>query len=58
MGLQDLRDQICIVGVGDTQQGAVPDKTGDELAIEAARAALHDCGLKKDDIDGLFVQPS
>jgi acetyl-CoA acetyltransferase len=58
MGLQDLRDQVCIVGVGDTQQGAVPDKTGDELAIEAARAALHDCGLKKDDIDGLFVQPS
>jgi acetyl-CoA acetyltransferase len=58
MGLQDLRDQICIVGVGDTQQGAVPDKTGDELAIEAARAAIHDCGLKKDDIDGLFVQPS
>ncbi|MBI3245966.1 MAG: thiolase family protein [Deltaproteobacteria bacterium] len=58
MGLQDLRDQICIVGVGDTQQGSVPTKTGDELAIDAARAALQDCGLEKDDIDGLFVQPS
>src|ERR671918_442084 len=58
MGLHNLRDRVCIVGVGDTQQGAVPGKTGDELAIDAARAALQDCGLKKDDIDGLFVQPS
>jgi acetyl-CoA acetyltransferase len=58
MSLHDLRDQICIVGVGDTQQGAVPTKTGDELAIDAARAALQDCGLKKDDIDGFFAQSS
>jgi acetyl-CoA acetyltransferase len=46
------------VGVGDTLQGSIPDKTGDELAIDAAKAALEDCGLKKDDIDGLFVQRS
>lgn len=58
MGLHDLRDHICIVGVGDTPQGAIPTKTGDELAIDAARAALQDCGLKKDDIDGFFAQPS
>ncbi len=58
MGLHDLRDQICIAGVGDTQQGAVPTKSGDELAIDAARAAIQDCGLKKDDIDGFFAQPS
>lgn len=58
MGQHDLRDQICIVGVGDTQQGAVPTKTGDELAIDAARTAIQDCGLKKDDIDGFFAQAS
>ncbi len=58
MGLAELRDRVCIVGVGDTPQGSVPDKTGDELAIDAARAALEDCGLNKNDIDGLFVQPS
>jgi acetyl-CoA acetyltransferase len=58
MDLRDLRDRICIVGVGDTPQGAIPHKTGDELAIDAARAALQDCGLKKDDIDGFFAQPS
>src|SRR5437867_11710558 len=58
MGTRDLRDQVCIVGVGDTPQGAIPDKTGDELAIDAAKAALLDCGLRKDDIDGLFVQRS
>ena len=58
MGLRDLRDQVCIVGVGDTPQGAVPDKTGDELAIDAVKAALADCGLNKNDLDGLFVQRS
>ena len=58
MGPNNLRDEICIVGVGDTPQGAVANKTGDELAIDAARAALQDCGLKKDDIDGFFAQPS
>jgi acetyl-CoA acetyltransferase len=58
MDLRDLRDRICIVGVGDTPQGVIPHKTGDELAIDAARAALQDCGLKKDDIDGFFAQPS
>jgi acetyl-CoA acetyltransferase len=58
MSLDKLRDEICIVGVGDTQQGAVPTKTGDELAIDAARAAIQDCGLKKDDIDGFFAQTS
>ena len=30
MGLQELCDTVCIVGVGDAKQGAVPDKTGDE----------------------------
>ncbi len=58
MGLDKLRDEICIVGVGDTPQGAVPHKTGDELAIDAARAAIQDCGLKKEEIDGFFAQPS
>src|SRR5213078_3451221 len=38
MGPRDLRDQVCIVGVGDTPQGAIPDKTGDELAIDASGA--------------------
>ena len=40
MGLQELCDTVCIVGVGDTRQGAVPDKTGDELAIEAAQGRV------------------
>ena len=34
MELQDLRDRVCIIGVGDTPQGAVPNKTGDEFAID------------------------
>ncbi len=47
MGLQELCDTVCIVGVGDTKQGAVPDKTGDELAREAARRRQRAALLQK-----------
>jgi len=58
MSLRDLKDKVCIVGVGDTPQGAFPDKTGDDLAAEAFSNALADCGLKREEIDALFVQTS
>ena len=47
MGLQELSDTVRIVGGGDTKQGAVPDKTGDELAIEAARRRRRAAPLQK-----------
>ncbi len=58
MPLHELRDRACIVGVGDTPQGSLPDKSGDELGVDAFKAALDDSGLDKSAIDGLFVQKS
>jgi len=45
---------ICIVGVAESDSGSLPDRTAWQLHHQAARAALADAGLKKDDVDGLF----
>jgi acetyl-CoA acetyltransferase len=40
------------------QQGTVPDTTTMRLALEAAKDAIEDAGLKREDIDGLLLQPT
>ena len=49
-----MEPRICIVGVGESDCGHVPDKSALQLHQQAAKAALEDAGLKKDDVDGLF----
>jgi acetyl-CoA acetyltransferase len=41
--------------VGSTPQGELPGLSADEIAIRAFELALEDCGLSKDDIDGLIT---
>ena len=53
--LWSLRDEICIVGVGNTRYGNFPETDAWGLAVEAFRNALQDCGLEKRQIDGLVV---
>jgi acetyl-CoA acetyltransferase len=58
MDLKDLKNKTAIVGVGySKQQGKVPDATPMRLALEAAKDAIDDAGLKTSDIDGLLIQP-
>lgn len=57
MGLFDMKDKAAIVGVGYTPQGIVPDRSAMSFLVEAAKNAIEDAGLKKDDIDGLLFQP-
>jgi len=52
----DIRGKVAIVGVGETAVGRVPGKTARELRIEAAKLALDDAGLTKDDVDGFITQ--
>lgn len=64
-----LKDQIAIAGIGKYPRRDVlpPGHTGrlDELpgstslglAIEAFKDALNDCGLRKDQIDGILTHP-
>ncbi len=59
MDLRDFSDKAAIVGVGYTEkQGTVPGVNSMSFAQEAAKAAIEDAGLTKDDIDGLLIQPT
>lgn len=49
-----MEPRICIVGVGESDCGEVPDKSALQLHQQAAKAALDDAGLRRDDVDGLF----
>jgi len=46
-------DDICIVGIGETQPTRVSDKTVDLLVLDAIDAAIEDAGLSRADIDGV-----
>ena len=48
--------RIAIVGVAESDEiGVVPDKSSLQHHAEAAHNALDDCGLNKNDVDGLFT---
>lgn len=58
MEQKDMRDKAAVVGVGYTaRQGTVPGTTAMKLALEASANAIEDAGLKREDIDGLLLQP-
>lgn len=51
-----ISGKTAIVGVAESDEiGKVPDKPAIMLHAEAARAALAEAGLTKDDVDGLFT---
>ena len=51
----NLSGKAAIVGVAESDKiGVLPDKPAIMLHAEAARNALEDAGLTKDDVDGLF----
>jgi len=46
---------VAIVGVGATEQGKLPGRDADDIAIEALGLALAETGLAKGDLDGLVT---
>ena len=59
-GIQETREllkkkKVVIAGVGETEQGKIPNKSSFHFLSEASKLAIEDAGLKKDDIDGLVT---
>jgi acetyl-CoA acetyltransferase len=52
---KDLKNQIAVIGVGNTRYGNFPHTDDYGLAAEAFRNAVQDCGIDKNTIDGLCV---
>ncbi len=53
--MESLRGKVAIVGAADTDVGKVPQYGATALCVEAARRALDDAGITKDQIDGLVT---
>jgi acetyl-CoA acetyltransferase len=53
--MDSLRGKVAIVGAADTEVGKVPHFGPTALCIDAARRALDDAGISKDQVDGLVT---
>lgn len=56
--MQTLKDQACIVGVGETAYTRGSGKSVLRLVLEASRHAIADAGLSVQDIDGFVLSGS
>ena len=59
-GIQETREllkkkKVVIAGVGETEQGKIPDKSSFHFLSEASKLAIEDAGIKKDEVDGLVT---
>jgi acetyl-CoA acetyltransferase len=52
---RELAGRIAVAGVGTTRYGKLPDYDAYDLGVWALKAALEDCGLAFDDLDGLII---
>jgi acetyl-CoA acetyltransferase len=53
--MESLKNKVAIVGVGDTEVGVVRGMSATQLYVQAARRALDDAGITKNDVDGLIT---
>jgi acetyl-CoA acetyltransferase len=53
--VDSIRGKVAIVGAADTEVGKVPHLGATALCIDAARRALADAGISKDQVDGLVT---
>jgi acetyl-CoA acetyltransferase len=49
------RGGVAVVGIGETEQGRMPDRDRWDLLVDASIRAINDSGLSKDDIDGVIT---
>ena len=49
------KHKIVIAGVGETDQGKIPDRSSFHFLSQASKLAIEDAGIKKTDVDGLVT---
>ena len=49
------KNKIVIAGVGETEQGKIPNKSSFHFLSLASKLAIEDAGIKKSDVDGLVT---
>lgn len=49
------KHKIVVAGVGETDQGKIPDKSSFHFLAEASKIAIDDAGIKKEDVDGIVT---
>lgn len=49
------KNKIVIAGVGETEQGKIPNKSSFHFLSQASKLAIEDAGIKKSDVDGLVT---
>jgi len=49
------KTKVCLVGIGETEQGKIPNKTSLQFHSEAAKLAIEDAGISKSDINGVIT---
>jgi len=49
------KHRIAIIGIGETDQGKIPNKSSFQFLSEASKLAIEDAGIKKDDVDGVIT---
>lgn len=59
-GIEDTREilkkkKIVVAGVGETEQGKIPNKSSFHFLSEASKLAIQDAGINKSDVDGLVT---
>jgi len=59
-GIEEAREilkknKIVVAGVGETEQGKIPDKSSFHFLSQASKLAIEDAGIKKSDVDGLVT---
>jgi acetyl-CoA acetyltransferase len=53
--MHPLRGAVAIVGAADSPVGVLPQMGAMQLGVDAARRALRDAGIRKDQVDGLIT---
>jgi acetyl-CoA acetyltransferase len=59
-GIEDAHEilkkhKIVIAGIGETDQGKIPNKSSFQFLSEASKLAIEDAGIKKEDVDGVVT---